>query len=153
MLRFAPIEIRNPQFDRGSRRADLEYVSDSPCRLKPDPTNCVFQACLWVLSGGAETAEGCTRDSVLKTAAPSTGPLCGLCSPGEGWLVAILAAHERGATVVGGALDVPPGLSATARCDYYCGWYLVHSGRPAGPVPHHPLPNLSVRREAFLSTT
>jgi hypothetical protein len=68
-------------------------------------------------------------------------------------LVAILAAHERGATVVGGALDLPPGLSATARCDYYCGWYLVHSGRPAGPVPHHPLPNLSGRREAFLSTT
>jgi hypothetical protein len=42
-------------------------------------------------------------------------------------LVAILAAHERGATVKGGALDLPPGLSATARCDYYCGWYLVSS--------------------------
>jgi len=74
------------------------------------------------------------------------------CIPGEGWLAAILAAHERGATVVGGALDLPPGLPATARCDYYCGWYLVHSRRPAGPVPHHPPPNLSVRRAAFLST-
>ncbi len=62
------------------------------------------------------------------------------CIPGEGWLAAILAAHERGATVVGGALDLPPGLPATARCDYYCGWYLVHSRRPAGPVPHHPHP-------------
>ncbi len=74
------------------------------------------------------------------------------CIPGEGWLAAILAAHERGATVVGGALDLPPGLPATARCDYYCGWYLVHSRRPAGPVPHHPPPNLSVRRAAFLGT-
>src|SRR6266542_2237742 len=74
------------------------------------------------------------------------------CIPGEGWLAAILAAHERGATVVGGALDLPLGLPATARCDYYCGWYLVHSRRPAGPVPHHPPPNLSVRRAAFLST-
>jgi GT2 family glycosyltransferase len=74
------------------------------------------------------------------------------CVPGEGWLGALLAAHERGATVVGGALDLPPGLPATARCDYYCGWYLVHSGRPAGPVPHHPPPNLSVRRDAFLGT-
>jgi hypothetical protein len=55
-------------------------------------------------------------------------------------------------TVVGGALDLPPGLPVSARCDYYCGWYLVHSGRPAGTVPHHPPPNLSVRREPFLST-
>jgi len=74
------------------------------------------------------------------------------CIPGEGWLAAILAAHERRATVVGGALDLPPGLPATARCDYYCGWYLVHSRRPAGPVPHHAPPNLSVRRAAFLGT-
>jgi hypothetical protein len=55
--------------------------------------------------------------------------------------------------VVGGALDLPPGLSWSARCDYYCGWYLIHSGRPAGRVPHHPPPNLGVRREAFLSTS
>ena len=74
------------------------------------------------------------------------------CVPREGWLAAILAAHDRGATVVGGSLDLPPGLSMSARCDYYCGWYLVHSRRPAGDVPHHPPPNLSVRRAAFLST-
>jgi glycosyltransferase involved in cell wall biosynthesis len=75
------------------------------------------------------------------------------CTPAPGWLAAIQAAHDRGATVVGGALDLPPGLSATARCDYYCGWYLIHSRRPAGYVPHHPPPNLSVRRDAFLSTS
>lgn len=74
------------------------------------------------------------------------------CTPAPGWLAAILAAHDRGATVVGGALDMPAGLSATARCDYYCGWYLIHSRRPAGWVPHHPPPNLSVRRDAFRST-
>ena len=75
------------------------------------------------------------------------------CTPDDGWLAAILAAHERGAAVVGGSLDLPSGLSPTARCDYYCGWYLVHSGRPAGYVPHHPPPNLSVRRDLFLSTS
>lgn len=75
------------------------------------------------------------------------------CVPDGGWLDAILAAHERGAAVVGGSLDLPPGLSPTARCDYYCGWYLVHSGRPAGYVPHHPPPNLSVRRDLFLASS
>lgn len=75
------------------------------------------------------------------------------CVPAPGWLAALLAAHERGETIVGGSLDLPPGLSWTARCDYYCGWYLVHPKRPAGPIPHHPPPNLSVRREAFLSTS
>lgn len=75
------------------------------------------------------------------------------CTPDDGWLAAILAAHESGAEVVGGALDLPPGLSATARCDYYCGWYLVHSRRPAGFVPHHPPPNLSVRRDLFLASS
>lgn len=75
------------------------------------------------------------------------------CVPAPGWLEALLAAHDRGETVVGGSLDLPPGLRWTARCDYYCGWYLVHPRRPPGPVPHHPPPNLSVRREPFLSTS
>lgn len=90
-------------------------------------------------------------------AAASTGdPLIFLdadCIPAQGWLTAILAAHDRGATVVGGAIDLPAGLPPTARCDYYCGWYLVHSRRPAGEVPHHPPPNLSVRRAPFLGTS
>lgn len=75
------------------------------------------------------------------------------CVPASGWLAAILAAHDRGEGVVGGSLDLPPGLSASARCDYYCGWYLAHSRRPAGPVPHLPPPNLSVRRELFFQTS
>jgi glycosyltransferase involved in cell wall biosynthesis len=75
------------------------------------------------------------------------------CVPRDGWLEAILDAHKIGATVVGGSLEMPPGLSYTARCDYYCGWYLVHSGRPAGFVPHLPAPNLSVRRDPFLQTS
>jgi glycosyltransferase involved in cell wall biosynthesis len=74
------------------------------------------------------------------------------CVVTEGWLEALLSAHDRGATVVGGSLALPEGLPASARCDYYCGWYLVHPAVPAGRVPHHPPPNLSVRREAFLST-
>ena len=75
------------------------------------------------------------------------------CVPLDGWLKALLLAHQAGEVIVGGALELPPGLSFTARCDYYCGWYLVHPKRRAGPVPNHPPPNLSVRRTAFLSTT
>jgi len=74
------------------------------------------------------------------------------CRPAPGWLDALLRAHDAGHTIVGGSLALPPGLSATARCDYYCGWYLVHPRRPPGLVPHHPPPNLSVRRAAFRAT-
>ncbi len=74
------------------------------------------------------------------------------CVPCPGWLSALLAAHDAGHAVVGGALDLPDGLPYTARCDYYCGFYLIHSRRPAGEVPHHPPPNLSVRRGAFMRT-
>lgn len=75
------------------------------------------------------------------------------CVPQEGWLAAILSAHDAGEIVVGGALALPPGLPPTARCDYYCGWYLTHPGRKPGHVPHHPPPNLSVRRVPFLATS
>lgn len=74
------------------------------------------------------------------------------CIVSEGWLEYLLAAHDQGASVVGGSLALPQGLSATARCDYYCGWYLIHPSARAGWVPHHPPPNLSVRRAAFEST-
>src|SRR5512146_1113087 len=76
-----------------------------------------------------------STDGTAEAAGAAGDPLIFLdadCIPAEGWLAAILAAHDAGATVVGGALDLPPGLPATARCDYYCGWYLVHSRRPAG---------------------
>lgn len=75
------------------------------------------------------------------------------CTPREGWLEAILHAHDRGERVVGGSMDLPPGLPMSARCDYYCGWYLVHSRAQAGYVPNHPPPNLSVRRAVFFSTS
>jgi len=71
------------------------------------------------------------------------------CLPAPGWLARLLAGHDDGAAVVGGALDLPDGLPAMARCDYYCGWYHVHSRRPAGDVPNHPPGNLSVRRAEF----
>jgi glycosyltransferase involved in cell wall biosynthesis len=74
------------------------------------------------------------------------------CLPAAGWLARLLAGHESGAAVVGGALDLPDGLSPMARCDYYCGWYHVHSRRPAGDVPNHPPGNVSVRREEFART-
>lgn len=90
-------------------------------------------------------------------AAAATGdPLVFLdsdCLPLDNWLEPLVAAHRDGAAVAGGALDIPPGLPWTARVDYYAGWYLVHSGCPAGPVRHHPPPSLSVRRELFRRTS
>ncbi len=110
-----------------------------------------------VLEAGAQGGSGNPAAARNQGAAAATGdPLVFLdadCIPGEGWLAAILAAHDRGSTIVGGALDLPPGLPASARCDYYCGWYLVHSRRPAGMVRHHPPPNLSVRSAAFRSSS
>ncbi len=74
------------------------------------------------------------------------------CVAAEGWLDRLLQGHERGATVVGGSLAMPPAMPVTARCDYYCSWYLIHPRARAGWVPHHPPPNLSVRRMDFLAT-
>jgi glycosyltransferase involved in cell wall biosynthesis len=74
------------------------------------------------------------------------------CTPAPGWLGFLLRTHDAGAAVVGGSLDLPPHLPATARCDYYCGWYHVHSRRPGGEVPNHPPGNLSVRRDVFAGT-
>jgi glycosyltransferase involved in cell wall biosynthesis len=71
------------------------------------------------------------------------------CTPGSQWLDRLLQAHEENVVVVGGSLDLPPGLPAMARCDYYCGWYHVHSRRRRGEVPNHPPGNLSVRRATF----
>lgn len=89
-------------------------------------------------------------------AAASGDPLIFLdadCAPAPGWLAAILSRHERGERLVGGSLDVPPGMPATGRCDHYCGSYHVHPGRSAGYVPNHTPANLSVRRDVFFSTT
>jgi glycosyltransferase involved in cell wall biosynthesis len=74
------------------------------------------------------------------------------CTPDTDWLDRLLDAHGRGEVCVGGSLALPSGLSASARCDYYCGWYHVHPWRPAGTVLNHPPCNLSVRRAAFQRT-
>ena len=61
----------------------------------------------------------------------------------SGWCRLLLVGHW----------ELPKGLSFTARCDYYCASYLVHPRCPAGQVPHHPPPNLSVRQSVFLRTS
>jgi glycosyltransferase involved in cell wall biosynthesis len=71
------------------------------------------------------------------------------CIPADDWLGRLLDEHARGAEVVGGSLDLPSDLGLTARCDYYCGWYHVHSRRQGGEVSNHPPGNLSVRRNVF----
>ncbi len=47
---------------------------------------------------------------------------------------------------------MPPGLSASARWDYYCSEYHVHPRRSPGFVPNHTPANLSVNRTVFSST-
>ncbi|MBU2677196.1 MAG: glycosyltransferase [Gammaproteobacteria bacterium] len=75
------------------------------------------------------------------------------CQVADGWLHAFLEAHKAGETIVAGSLDLPEGLSFTAQCDYYFGWYMVHPHQSARHVPHSPAPNLSVRRDAFFATS
>ena len=101
--------------------------------------------------GGGNPAAARNRGAAIATGDPLVF-LDADCRPAEGWLAALLAAHDAGAVAVGGALELPAGLSVSARCDYYCGWYHVHARRPAGPVVSHPPGNLSVRRAAFRST-
>jgi glycosyltransferase involved in cell wall biosynthesis len=103
------------------------------------------------LDGGGNPAIGRNRGALVAAGDPLVF-LDADCRPAPGWLARLLAGHDAGATVVGGALDLPSGLSAMARCDYYCGWYHVHSRRPAGDVPNHPPGNLSVRRDDFART-
>lgn len=102
-------------------------------------------------TGGGNPAAARNRGALAATGDPIVF-LDADCIPGAGWLQRLLSAHAGGASVVGGALDLPAGLPVMARCDYYCGWYHVHSRRPAGEVPNHPPGNLSVRRDLFAST-
>jgi glycosyltransferase involved in cell wall biosynthesis len=74
------------------------------------------------------------------------------CVPAPGWLNALLDAHAAGATIVGGSLELPPGLPFSARCDYYASAFHVHPRRAPEYVPNHTPANLSVRRDAFRAT-
>jgi glycosyltransferase involved in cell wall biosynthesis len=108
-----------------------------------------------VLESGGEGGNP-ARARNLGAATASGDPIVFLdadCVPESGWLARLLVAHDEGAAVVGGALDLPQGVSLTARCDYYCGWYHVHSKRPSGVVPNHPPGNLSVRRHVFATSS
>jgi glycosyltransferase involved in cell wall biosynthesis len=73
------------------------------------------------------------------------------CVPRPGWLARLLSPLAK-YPIVGGSLELPDGLPTMARMDYFCGWYHVHSHRPAGCVDHHPPGNLAVRRECFERT-
>jgi glycosyltransferase involved in cell wall biosynthesis len=75
------------------------------------------------------------------------------CEPQPGWLVALLAAHADGWKAVGGGFGLPKNLSASARCDYYAGWYNVHERRAAGPTVSAPPGNLSIEAATFRRTT
>lgn len=101
--------------------------------------------------GGGNPAVARNRGALAATGDPLVF-LDADCRPAPDWLARLVATHADGAAVVGGALDLPPGLSPMARCDYYCGWYHVHSRRPAGEVPNHPPGNVSVRRREFERT-
>jgi glycosyltransferase involved in cell wall biosynthesis len=98
--------------------------------------------------GGGNPAVARNRGALTATGDPLVF-LDADCLPAKDWLRHLLEGHDAGAAVVGGALDLPSGLSPMARCDYYCGWYHVHSRRAAGAVPNHPPGNLSVRRAEF----
>jgi glycosyltransferase involved in cell wall biosynthesis len=101
--------------------------------------------------GGGNPAVGRNRGALSALGDPIVF-LDADCTPAPGWLEGLLAQHRAGSAVVGGSLDLPPGLPPMARCDYYCGWYHVHSRRRGGEVPNHPPGNLSVRRDAFART-
>jgi cellulose synthase/poly-beta-1,6-N-acetylglucosamine synthase-like glycosyltransferase len=101
--------------------------------------------------GGGNPAVARNRGALAATGDPLVF-LDADCLPAKDWLRHLLEGHEAGAAVVGGALDLPLGLSPMARCDYYCGWYHVHSRRSAGDVPNHPPGNLSARRDEFVAT-
>jgi glycosyltransferase involved in cell wall biosynthesis len=74
------------------------------------------------------------------------------CVPQAGWLAAHQEAHRAGRRIVGGSLALPPGISWTARADYFATAYHVHPGRKPGTVPNHSPANLSVERSVFEAT-
>lgn len=123
----------------GSTDATVEVARQFPCR---------------VIETGASSGNPARARNIGADAA-NGDPIVFLdadCTPRVNWLRGLLTAHAAGNAVVGGAIDMPTGMSFTARADYLCGFYLVHSKRPGGPVPHHPPPNLSFTRDAYLAS-
>ena len=125
--------------DRGGRRLHRRYGRRRAGRRRSGAR------------AGARPAEGNPAIARNRGAALAAGdPIVFLdadCTPAPGLAGApARRARGRGTAVVGGSLDLPPGLACMARCDYYCGWYHVHSRRAGGEVPNHPPGNLSVRR-------
>lgn len=133
----APLDVL--VVDDGSSDGTVDVVSQFPCRLVSGPADGGNPA--RARNIGAQESRG---DPIVFLDAD--------CVAQPGWLESILRAHAEGHDVVGGAIDMPRGLSFTARADYLCGFYLVHGRRPRGTVPHHPPPNLSFRRDAFISS-
>lgn len=133
------VEIEVLVADDGSSDDTLERARVAGARALPLPAGA---------SGGNP---GAARNRGV--AASQGDPLIFLdadCVPEHQWLARILEAHQRGETIVGGAIDIPDGLPLAARCDHYCGSYHVHRHRRAGWVANHPPANLSVRRDVFL---
>jgi glycosyltransferase involved in cell wall biosynthesis len=71
------------------------------------------------------------------------------CTPHAGWIRAMLARYREGERCIGGSMGLPEGLSPSARCDYYTGWYHVHPKARAGPVRNHPPGNIAIERALF----
>lgn len=133
----APLDV--VVVDDGSSDGTIAVANQFPCRVVSEPA--VGGNPARARNFGARESRG---DPIVFLDAD--------CVAQPGWLDAISRAHAEGHAVVGGAIDMPPGLSFTARADYLCGFYLVHGQRPRGLVPHHPPPNISFRRDAFISS-
>ena len=104
-------------------------------------------------TGGATRRSAGTAGALRRQRATRSSFSMPTASPRPGWLPRLLAGHvgRRGRWWAARS-TCRDGLSPMARCDYYCGWYHVHSRRPGGEVPNHPPGNLSVRRADFART-